>query len=581
MPATQQNPVIWPQRFDSEAQARRAYRAAGAKEPARFVPAGKSTLIVQGAVSQAMASKLVSGLTGLRPRGENPVGPREAGRQAVATSELRPSPALATKWFSNWKSQTPGATFGDRKAFMAGITEASASAARKRVDEMLTAGGLRKNGKRKNALIETHHRGEEKKFYYTHGGKTFGPYKTYAERETARKLAMGLRQSAAEKFMAKYRFKNPGHNKPKHPKLEKDNDQGDALKTRLKELKPGAFVKVIASGERFWVHVTKVSGSTVTGAVDNDLVNTDIHGLRLQDFIEFSKDKIFALGSSNPAKNGVPAGRNAKKGGSGRLPEMTVTHGSKRADIFTEGKKFAVAIAGEARQVFDSIKAAVSYARLRLHEVANQPAKLTANSKAVAKLLKKANPGGRRGNPENSAVEMYEMFHGLPSTQFVEYREKFHVHEFMWAAGTLVSMVVTGPRGGQITLSSPDPDKVDFSQVVMVCFSEDGKQIYFRGGEQDLPLDGIVEAFALNDDDVRDNMEVGRIKRLTYRTFKNFEENGQVPIDFYHNHGKEDAEGVLPLLCYKPLDPSMFVVGGRYKIAPKDRVLKASPGVVG
>jgi len=46
--------------------------------------------------------------------------------------------------------------------------------------------------------------------------------------------------------------------------------------------------------------------------------------------------------------------------------------------------------------------------------------------------------------------------------------------------------------------------------------------------------------------------------------------------------GKEGSKGVLPFLTYQPLNPSMGVYGGRYKIAPPAGFLNnVSPGLVG
>jgi hypothetical protein len=63
----------------------------------------------------------------------------------------------------------------------------------------------------------------------------------------------------------------------------------------LAQVEPGASVKVCANDtERFWVSVTSVEGEAVTGAVDNDLVCTDEHGLRYGDTITFEKRHIFS-----------------------------------------------------------------------------------------------------------------------------------------------------------------------------------------------------------------------------------------------------------------------------------------------
>ena len=267
-------------------------------------------------------------------------------------------------------------------------------------------------------------------------------------------------------------------------------------------------------------------------------------------------------------------------------PVTSIGQGSVRADVYAlKGGKHEVRIRGQQPQEFGSKAAAMTYARLRVHELARNPAAgLAAAESMVAgkqsltsKLMRKLTG---KPNPEGSAEEMYQIFHGLPAEKVIEYREKVHVHEWLWAVGTLSSLHVTNGKQ-KVVLSAPDPNTNPFEDVVMVCMTEDGKQFHFRGGDQSLPLDGIAEAFDLTEDDVREHMEIGRILQMTYRTRKIFEDKGQVNIDFYHDLGKEHAKNKLPLLMYKPLNPSMDVVGGRYKVAPLDKSIQASPGVVG
>jgi hypothetical protein len=73
---------------------------------------------------------------------------------------------------------------------------------------------------------------------------------------------------------------------------------------RLAEIWIGYTVKVIAGGERFWLVVTKVYPALVdlnstgslrdkfAGTVANDLVNTNIHGLKRGDLVEFERRHV-------------------------------------------------------------------------------------------------------------------------------------------------------------------------------------------------------------------------------------------------------------------------------------------------
>lgn len=62
----------------------------------------------------------------------------------------------------------------------------------------------------------------------------------------------------------------------------------------LNALKVGDSVKVCTADERFWVTLTQI-GQTLTGTVDNDLVNTNIHGLKLGDTVQFNREHIYNI----------------------------------------------------------------------------------------------------------------------------------------------------------------------------------------------------------------------------------------------------------------------------------------------
>lgn len=64
----------------------------------------------------------------------------------------------------------------------------------------------------------------------------------------------------------------------------------------------GAFVKVCVDKERFWVFVTAVTPTVITGTIDNDLVYTRYHGLRYEDLITFEPRHVFNILDSSEAK---------------------------------------------------------------------------------------------------------------------------------------------------------------------------------------------------------------------------------------------------------------------------------------
>lgn len=61
----------------------------------------------------------------------------------------------------------------------------------------------------------------------------------------------------------------------------------------IKNLLPGDFVKVCAAGERFWVKLQTIDGSTLRGSVSNDLVLC--HGLNHGDNVTLEARHIYAV----------------------------------------------------------------------------------------------------------------------------------------------------------------------------------------------------------------------------------------------------------------------------------------------
>lgn len=66
-------------------------------------------------------------------------------------------------------------------------------------------------------------------------------------------------------------------------------------KEDLAKLKKYDLVKVCTGGERFWVMISSVDGEKITGRIQNNLVNTDQHGLHLKDEVTFEKRNIYSV----------------------------------------------------------------------------------------------------------------------------------------------------------------------------------------------------------------------------------------------------------------------------------------------
>ena len=310
---------------------------------------------------------------------------------------------------------------------------------------------------------------------------------------------------------------------------------------------------------------------------------------------KYGKKKFQAMAAAGKrkAKSKPSSKRNAPatKG----LPIASVVHGKSRADIFQQAKQFVVKIAGGVKKVaaksFQTLESAMKWARTQVKVLAKNPTPLelmygaqaietvggkdTLTYKLLSKLKKK--------NPLNKSEQMFEVFHGYPSSEVIEFHTQEHHHEYLAGIGPLISMTVANQTGTRVMeLFAPDPAKAKPEDVVQVAVSENGRQMYFVGGDQSLDIEYLIKEFGMHEDDVRDHMKIGSIKKLTYRTRKTFELGGKEEIDFYHKLGGEHAKGILPDLEYKPLNPSMEIVGGRYFIAPPEKSLgNVSPGIVG
>ncbi len=65
---------------------------------------------------------------------------------------------------------------------------------------------------------------------------------------------------------------------------------------KLASLQPGDFVQLIKARERFWCRILTIPGERAlyawSGRIDNDLLNTDDHGLENGDWISFRQDEV-------------------------------------------------------------------------------------------------------------------------------------------------------------------------------------------------------------------------------------------------------------------------------------------------
>lgn len=161
------------------------------------------------------------------------------------------------------------------------------------------------------------------------------------------------------------------------------------------------------------------------------------------------------------------------------------------------------------------------------------------------------------GNPESSAADLYEEFHGRPPGETLEIVTEQHEHEWLTGLGTLVELKVATVTQLDATISFAR-DK----QAPELCSSEDGRQLYIEGGDQTLNLKALRMA---GDKWLKDSMVVGVLYELTYQTEKKFHKFALT--DYFHRLGEET--GVQPTLLYDPTNKLLSVSGGQYQVKPE------------
>lgn len=159
-------------------------------------------------------------------------------------------------------------------------------------------------------------------------------------------------------------------------------------------------------------------------------------------------------------------------------------------------------------------------------------------------------------NPADTSADLYEEFHGAPPEETVAVEEEIHYHGHLAGLGELLEMKVRTLTGYQIVIGFT-PDEAGL--VPLLSSSEDGKQLYIRGGDQSLDLSAIKMD---TDKWVRDSMVIGVVDEITYKTAKGFDKF--IPTEYFHKLGEES--GVQPLLVYDTLNDALSIVGGQYHV---------------
>jgi hypothetical protein len=156
----------------------------------------------------------------------------------------------------------------------------------------------------------------------------------------------------------------------------------------------------------------------------------------------------------------------------------------------------------------------------------------------------------KKRNPESAAAELYEEFHGQPPAETLEIVTEKEEHQYLTQIGQLVELKVE-------TVTQLDATFRFHKEAPELCSSEDGRQLYIEGGDQEIDL----KALKMDGEKwLKDSMVIGVLYEVTYRTAKGFHKFKTT--DYFHKLGEES--GVQPFVLYDPRNALLSISGGQY-----------------
>jgi len=164
-------------------------------------------------------------------------------------------------------------------------------------------------------------------------------------------------------------------------------------------------------------------------------------------------------------------------------------------------------------------------------------------------------PKKRRRNPaeQDAAAALYEDFHQKGADSVTTYVEEELHRSDLAELGDMASLVVATMSGYRATIAFEEND------APKLCSSADRRQLYIIGGDQTLDL-GALHMSGI--EWMRDDMLIGVISKLTYRTEKGFDYFQLT--DYWHRLGEET--GLQPFLRYDTLNRRLYISGGQYAV---------------
>jgi hypothetical protein len=199
------------------------------------------------------------------------------------------------------------------------------------------------------------------------------------------------------------------------------------------------------------------------------------------------------------------------------------------------------------------------YAQLKGRDTTSEWAKpLVKRIQAIQRAKDKLSAQAAYSNPAEAAAEVFEEFHGRPSSEVVTVTEKIHYHKHLSALGELRTLVVVARDGARVTLSR-------FRKAIL-CTNEAKNQLFIRGGDQS------VDPGTFGIRNPHEVETLGKVSELAYFTRKDhLGSEGGTAIYFHvtgetNEGGRRKMAGWAPDLIYHTIDERLEFSGGSYTI---------------
>jgi hypothetical protein len=201
--------------------------------------------------------------------------------------------------------------------------------------------------------------------------------------------------------------------------------------------------------------------------------------------------------------------------------------------------------------------------------------------------------GSSRSNPEGEgdgseeyqqAKRIAELFHGRPVKEEITITDQIDTPDWYAEIGPLVELRIKGFRGYPFRTA-----KFCFGlsedQLIHLLTSPDGRQMYLRGGDQEIALDAL--GMGSDSDWFRDQMAIGEVTYFAYRDGKKF--HGFKMTEYTHKVGSAldwtgtkhiQKTNAKPVMIYDTRSKKISLAGGQGKVETETLVEDMSPGIV-